>query len=180
MNMTETITMHRPDIDPDGAQGTEFAEPALKLNVGSPAPRAGLRLSVRPDTAAPARREDLTLGRVREGIATPAVPAGRRSRADAWSFPGLRLRALRAKSYAGVARSHGDDADLGERIALERPFGMPQFVNAATLKAMLGAGTSDVLFRLVGRHWEICPDSFVVDLDNKTVVFKLGQVQIYS
>jgi hypothetical protein len=175
--MTGTITMHRPGTDADGPQEAKSAEPGLKLNVGFSAPRVGLPLSVRADTAALVRREDLAIRLAQES--TPALPLGRHSCADTWRFPGLRLWSLRTKSYAGVARI-GADADPGERIALERPFGMPQFVNAATLKAMLGARTSDVLFRLVGRHWEVCPDSFVVDLDNRTVLFKLGRVQIYS
>jgi hypothetical protein len=53
-------------------------------------------------------------------------------------------------------------------------------VNATTLKAMLSAPDSDLLMRKVGEQWEICPDSFEVDLTDATQVFRLGKLQIYS
>ena len=63
---------------------------------------------------------------------------------------------------------------------LEVPFGAPRFVNATTLKAMLSAPDSDLLLRKVGKQWEICPDSFEVDLMDASQVFRLGKLQIYS
>jgi hypothetical protein len=66
------------------------------------------------------------------------------------------------------------------RTTIELPFGMPRFVNAATLKAMLGADDSEVLFRKAGERWDVCPDSFRVDLKDRTQIFKLGKVQIFS
>jgi hypothetical protein len=69
-----------------------------------------------------------------------------------------------------------------KEVTFEIPLGMPRFVNAATLKAMLDAdaGSSDVLFRKAGSRWEICPDSFQVDLQDRAQVFRLGEIQIYS
>ncbi|MBZ5565100.1 MAG: hypothetical protein LAP13_22095 [Acidobacteriia bacterium] len=57
---------------------------------------------------------------------------------------------------------------------------MPRFVSAATLKGMFGADDGETLFRKVGKRWEVCPDSFEIDLKDRTRVFRLGQVQIFS
>lgn len=67
-----------------------------------------------------------------------------------------------------------------ERAQIELPFGMPRFVSAATLKGMFGADDGETLFRKVGKRWEVCPDSFEIDLKDRTRVFRLGQVQIFS
>ena len=67
-----------------------------------------------------------------------------------------------------------------ERIKIELPFGLPRFVNAATLKAMLGADDGETLFKKVAYRWEVCADSLEVDLKDRRQVFRLGRVQIYS
>ncbi len=99
----------------------------------------------------------------------------------------LRIRALPGTTYS-ISRS--PDSLFGSLLAgnhaqpqsleLELPFGMPRFVNVATLKAMLGAEADDTLFRKSGVRWEPCEDSHQVDLKDRTRLFRLGKVQIYS
>ena len=69
--------------------------------------------------------------------------------------------------------------ELG-RLEIDLPFGMPRFINVRTLKAMLGARRQDILFHKVGEQWEICPETFEVDLRDRSQVFRLGEVQVYS
>ncbi|PWU05352.1 MAG: hypothetical protein C5B51_14805 [Terriglobia bacterium] len=61
----------------------------------------------------------------------------------------------------------------------EVPYGLPRFLNAVTLKAMLGAKNA-ALLRKIGEQWEVCPDSFQVDLEDASQVFRLGEVTVYS
>ena len=63
---------------------------------------------------------------------------------------------------------------------LRLPFGMPRFVNVATLKRMLRAKRSDVLLRREGERWEIAVDRSKVDLLDDSVEFRLGSIQIFS
>lgn len=63
---------------------------------------------------------------------------------------------------------------------LDLPFGMPRFVNAATLKRMLKAKRSDLLLKKSGARWEICEDSTRIDLTDDSIEFRLGAVQIFS
>src|SRR5207248_385860 len=73
--------------------------------------------------------------------------------------------------------------DIGSgdgQITVGLPYGMPQFVNARTLKAICGVNRADVLFRKIGDRWEICPDSLRVDLADRTQMFRIGKLQIYS
>jgi hypothetical protein len=99
----------------------------------------------------------------------------------------LRIQALPRTTYS-ISRSPdsffgsllaGNGAEL-QSLELELPFGVPQFVNVATLKAMLGAEADDTLFRKSGVRWEPCEDSHQVDLKDRTRLFRLGKVQIYS
>ena len=60
------------------------------------------------------------------------------------------------------------------------PAGMPRFVNAATLKRMLGAELSELLLKKSGDRWDICEDSTKIDLADDSVEFRLGAVQIFS
>jgi len=95
----------------------------------------------------------------------------------------IRLQPLPKKTYSveKTARSPlGGSGGAQGRIEMEIPFGMPRFVNARTLKAMLGAHRRDVLLRKVRERWEICPDSLQVDLEDRSQVFRLGEVQIFS
>jgi hypothetical protein len=77
----------------------------------------------------------------------------------------------------GLLAGTGDQA---HSIDLELPFGMPQFVSVGTLKAMLGAERDETLFQKRRTRWEPCSDSLEVDLKDRTRLFRLGKVQIYS
>lgn len=63
---------------------------------------------------------------------------------------------------------------------IDLPPGMPRFVNAATLKRMLRAATSDVLLKRSGRQWTVCEDDVRIDLLDDSAEFRLGAVQIWS
>jgi hypothetical protein len=68
-----------------------------------------------------------------------------------------------------------------QNMELDIPFGMPRYVNVPTLRKMLGRSDSEKLLRNVGGdRWEICPESFMVDLTNPDVLFQLGPLNIYS
>jgi hypothetical protein len=60
------------------------------------------------------------------------------------------------------------------------PFGIPRFVNAATLHALAGGATAGRLLKKVGGAWEFVADETVVDLNDRSVQFRLGRVTIYS
>ena len=79
----------------------------------------------------------------------------------------LPLRELERRTYS-----------IGDRET-EVPFGAARVVNAATLKAMMGAKRS-TLFRRIGDRWEICADSYQIDLEDTSQVFKLGDITVYS
>jgi hypothetical protein len=57
---------------------------------------------------------------------------------------------------------------------------MPRFVNAATLKRMLKAKSSELLLKRTGDRWSVCDDSTRIDLTDDSVEFRLGEVQIFS
>lgn len=63
---------------------------------------------------------------------------------------------------------------------LDLPFGMPRFVNAATLKRMFKAHRSDLLLKKMGERWEVCENSNRIDLADDSIEFRLGAVQIFS
>lgn len=65
-------------------------------------------------------------------------------------------------------------------ITLALPFGMNHYlVNAATFKALAGRD-GDTLFRQAGERWEIVEDDEQIDLGDRTQLFRMGRVQIYS
>ena len=135
-------------------------------------------------------RGELTL--IRGGRSQP--DGSGRARISLRSFPRTKtesapkIRPLPRSMYS-VARSP-DPSFLGgllggalkgrSRLEIELPFGVPRFVSAVTLKVMLGADEEETLFKKNGKRWEICSDSFEVDLKDWTQVFRLGPVQIYS
>jgi hypothetical protein len=65
-------------------------------------------------------------------------------------------------------------------VELDIPTGLPRFVNAATLKSIVGASSSDVVLRKVGERWEICGDAYSVDLQDRTQVFRVRHLEISS
>ena len=54
------------------------------------------------------------------------------------------------------------------------PFGVPQFINAATLRAIAGGRPFDQLFKQVGGAWEFVPDDTMIDLTNPREQFSLA------
>ena len=87
------------------------------------------------------------------------------------------LRQLNPDTYRVLmAPPHGGVQPLEFNI----PACLPRFTNAATLKAMVGADSSDVLLRKVGERWEICPGAYPVDLEDHTQVFRVRQLEILS
>ena len=75
---------------------------------------------------------------------------------------------------------HSLDVERVGTITLTLPCGMDYCgVNAATFKALAGR-KGDTLLRQVGSRWEIVEDDEPIDLGDRTQLFKLGRVQIYS
>ena len=56
------------------------------------------------------------------------------------------------------------------------PFDVPRFINAATLKALLGAPPSHRLFLRNGKRWIPVSDSHPVDLCDQSQAFRLGEI----
>ena len=52
-------------------------------------------------------------------------------------------------------------------------------MNAATFKVLAG-WKGDTLLRQAGNRWEIVEDDEQIDLGDRTQLFKIGKVQIYS
>jgi hypothetical protein len=77
------------------------------------------------------------------------------------------------KKEAGL-REHAD------RFEVDLPFGMPRFITASTLKALLGAGISEVLLQKCGPRWKICSNAQRIDLQDGSQTFRLGQIEIRS
>jgi len=91
----------------------------------------------------------------------------------------MTLRQLDRDTYRVLmAPPHG----AAQPVELDIPAGLPRVTNIATLKAMLGVDTWDIAFRRSadGKRWEICPDEFPVDLEDRTQVFKIRQWAILS
>ncbi len=123
---------------------------------------------------------ETSLARARGGLLTLARP--QKSDANnlqlvtgALPMAGRARRAARPMAFQRLATKK---YVIGSR-EMEIPFGLPRFVNAKTLKAMLGARRSTLL-RKVGERWEICPDSFQVDLQDSGRLFRLNDIEIYS
>ena len=75
---------------------------------------------------------------------------------------------------------HTLDVERVGTITLTLPMGMEHYlVNAATFKALAGR-KGDTLLRQAGNRWEIMEDDEQIDLGDRTQLFKIGKVQIYS
>jgi hypothetical protein len=111
-----------------------------------------------------------------EGVPKPttvAKPAKiRQLKQKRFSMPRSTGAISRLAGIANVQDSGVADLDL--------PFGMPRFVNAATLKQMFRASPADLLLKKCGVGWEVCENSLIVDLTDDSVEFRLGPVQILS
>jgi hypothetical protein len=120
-----------------------------------------------------------SLVRASGGSLAISIPATRRARGG---FPDLILprRSMRSvPSLPDQKRFPVGSLDFS-RTESRLPFGVPRYVNAATLKRIAGGRPSDTLLRLVGKAWEFVSDQVMVDLDDVKQQFKLGAVQIIS
>jgi hypothetical protein len=90
-----------------------------------------------------------------------------------------RSRRLRAITTLPTTRRFPVTIDFSRRD-VRLPFGVPRFVNAATLRVMAGGRRSDQLLKKVGGAWQFVDDATMIDLDNATVQFRLGRLTIYS
>jgi hypothetical protein len=66
------------------------------------------------------------------------------------------------------------------RKDVQLPFGVPRFINAATLRAIAGGRRSDQLLKKVGGAWEFVEDDTMIDLTNPREEFRLGRLNILS
>ncbi|MGD1156531.1 MAG: hypothetical protein ABSA41_11950 [Terriglobia bacterium] len=72
------------------------------------------------------------------------------------------------------------DVERVGTITLALPFGMDHYlVNAATFKALAGR-EEDTLLRRAGVRWEIVENDELIDLGDRTQLFRMGRVQIFS
>ena len=60
------------------------------------------------------------------------------------------------------------------------PFGVPRYVNAATLKAMAGGKKFDRLLKQTGTDWAFVDNDTMIDLTDSSQEFKLGKLTIFS
>jgi hypothetical protein len=91
----------------------------------------------------------------------------------------MTLRQLNRDRYRVlIAPPHG----AAQPVELDIPAGLPRFTNVATLKAMLDVDAWDIVFRRSadGERWEVCPNDFQIDLQDRTQVFRIRQWAILS
>jgi len=79
-----------------------------------------------------------------------------------------------------LSRIAGIDHSSERRIEIELPLGTPQYVNATTLKRLLGARHSDRLFRRKGKTWTICANDIMIDLQDTATEYRVGEIAVYS
>ena len=95
----------------------------------------------------------------------------------------LAFRALDAFRVFDLVYVPGGTVQTGHqagRVTIDLPFGLPRYINAATLKALVRARPRDLLFRKTAQGWEICPDSNVIDVQDNTAIFRIGKLEILS
>ena len=90
-----------------------------------------------------------------------------------------RLQASRSATELKLKPSELRSYSVGG-VTIDLPFGLPRYINAATLKALVRARPRDLLFRKAAQGWEICSDSQVIDVQDNTAVFRIGKVEILS
>jgi hypothetical protein len=156
------------------------AKPRLVINFAKIVPL----FEQAPQTSLTPLRDRLVNVQLIQGGPSPQTALEKR---QSRSAPAARLAAMSPqtivipKGVGSMSRMAGT-VDLENRgvANLDLPFGMPRFVNAATLKRMLKAKNSDLLLKRSGERWTICDDSTRVDLADDSVEFRLGAVQIFS
>jgi hypothetical protein len=114
----------------------------------------------------------LTLSRLSTPpLALELLPLGSQPRA-------VSLRQLDRETYRLLMAPHG----MANPVTLDVPVGLPRIINVATLKAMLGANSRDVVFHksVDEERWAICSDDYPVDLRDRTQAFKVREWAILS
>jgi len=101
--------------------------------------------------------------------------------------PKARLEKLKSRKFSiptvsGVISRAAGAADIKTLDVkhMDLPIGMPRFVNVATLKKMLKANPDELVLKGVGRRWEVCDNSMMVDLADDSVEFRIGLIQAFS
>jgi len=121
-----------------------------------------------------ARRDRLAPGRGAALVRSLPIRPGKLRKMESVSLTVPRVTGSLSPAAATSDLTTISEADLA------LPMGISRFINVATFKRMLKADRSDVLLRKAGDTWGICPDSMKVDLEDDSVEFRLGPVQIYS
>ena len=100
------------------------------------------------------------------------------------TFPMLATRAIRGtvpRQLAVLPQQQRFLMTLDfSRAEVRLPFGVPRFVNGATLRAMAGGRPLDQLLKKVGDVWEFVEDDTMIDLTNGSEQFRLGRLTIFS
>ena len=60
------------------------------------------------------------------------------------------------------------------------PFGVPRYVNAATLKAMASGESFDRLLKMTSAGWVFVANDSMIDLTDGSQEFKVGKLTIFS
>ena len=101
--------------------------------------------------------------------------------------PKARLEKLKSRTFSipmvsgVISRAAGiTDIKALDVKHMDLPIGMPRFVNVATLKKMLKANPDELMLKGVGRRWEVCDNSMMVDLADDSVEFRIGMIQVFS
>ncbi len=161
----QTLTRTKPVRTINFAKIHPLFEPVTETSMLSLRGRASEMGLARRDS-----KPQLALARRPKGTLAPA------------KFQQIQTEALSVPRGTGTAsRDFGTlDLSVTGTAEMKLPFGMPRFVNAATLKKMLKAKRSELLLRRTGERWEICEDSTKIDLTDDSVELRLGAVQIFS
>ena len=69
--------------------------------------------------------------------------------------------------------------DLSRRD-ISLPYGVPRFVNVATLKAIAGGRPTDQLLKKTESGWEFVPNDMRIDVTDGSQEFRLGRLTIFS
>lgn len=120
------------------------------------------------------RPKYLPLDVVRTFHPKPTLSQPLRPFAPQRSFAADRVQGWISRDFGGAHLS------VRESIEVALPPGTPRYINAATLKRLLGGNRKDRLLQKSGDSWSICDDGTVVDLSDASVEFRLGPVSVYS
>ena len=95
------------------------------------------------------------------------------------NFPNPRTYSIQ-KTQGSISQwpASADLEDLG-KATVTLPFFVGRHITAAALKSLAGH-PEDVILQKKGKRWEIVSDDHMIDLDDRTQVYRVGPVQVYS